>query len=94
MVDSLLGILACLGLVLATNALFVKNWTVLIAGTVICVVFGVWLLTRVFDRPALGARASCPPLTSTASGGRASCPSQAGGTPAPQECGIDPSTGG
>jgi Na+/proline symporter len=94
MVDSSLGILSCLGLVLATNAFFVKNWTVLIAGLIVCAVFGAWLLTRVFDRPALGGRASCPPLTSTASGAQASCPPLTGRDARPQECGIDPSTGG
>jgi len=73
-IDSSLGILSCLGLVLATNALFVKDWTVLIAGLAGCVGFGAWLLTRVFDRPVVAERAACPPQTD--------------GTPVTQKCEI------
>lgn len=52
--DSALGILSCLGLVLATNALFVGDWTRLGVGMGMCVVPGAWLVSRVFD----GARGS------------------------------------
>ncbi|HQA00367.1 MAG TPA: hypothetical protein PLT93_19710 [Phycisphaerae bacterium] len=71
-----MGRLICLslGLVLATNALFVKDWTVLIAGLAGCVGFGAWLLTRVFDRPAVAERTACPPQTD--------------GTPVTQKCEI------
>ena len=46
--DSMLGILSALGLVLATNAIFVGDWiffSVSIAG---CIVTGAWLLKRIF----------------------------------------------
>ncbi len=47
--DSILGILACLGLVLATNAVFVKDWPVMIGGLAAAVVLGGWLLARVLE---------------------------------------------
>jgi solute:Na+ symporter, SSS family len=46
--DSLLGIIACLGLVLATNALFVGDWIVLAVGCAMAVSCGCWLVRRVF----------------------------------------------
>jgi solute:Na+ symporter, SSS family len=51
MFDSLLGIIACLGLVLATNAMFVKDWFVLSAGAIMSVGLGAWLLRRVLEQP-------------------------------------------
>ena len=51
-VDSMLGILASLGLVLATNAVYVGDWVrfgVSVAG---CVVTGSWLLKRILDANA------------------------------------------
>lgn len=47
-IDSTLGILCCLGLVLATNATFVSSWIVLALGLTMAVVFGGWLVYRVF----------------------------------------------
>lgn len=49
--DASLGMLACLGLVLATNALFVKDWLTLSGAMVLCLAPGGWLIRRVFDRP-------------------------------------------
>jgi len=46
--DSLLGTLACLGLVLAANALFVGDWLRLAVGCAAAVAFGAWLVQRVF----------------------------------------------
>jgi solute:Na+ symporter, SSS family len=45
--NSLLGVLACLGLVLATNALFVGDWLRLSCATVTTCCSGLWLLRRV-----------------------------------------------
>ena len=39
-ISSLYGILACFGLAMATNSLFVKNWLVFLAGLSGAVVFG------------------------------------------------------
>ena len=44
--DCVLGTLACLGLVLVTNAVFVGNWLVGTAGIIGAVGFGAWLLVR------------------------------------------------
>jgi solute:Na+ symporter, SSS family len=53
--DSVIGILACLGLVLATNALFVANWTMVAVGGAAAVVLGGFLLRRVLEfREATG----------------------------------------
>ena len=52
-VDSMLGILASLGLVLATNAIYVGDWPRFGASIAGCVVTGVWLLKRI-----LAARSS------------------------------------
>ena len=46
-VDSLLGILACLGLVLATNAVFVGDWPRFCASVAVCAGLGFWLLRRI-----------------------------------------------
>lgn len=50
--DSFLGVLSCLGLVLATNALFVKDWRIVTVALVLCLVPGAWLLRRVFNHPS------------------------------------------
>jgi hypothetical protein len=49
LVDSILGILSCVGLVLATNAVFVLDWTTTAAGAAIAIVFGALLIRRVLD---------------------------------------------
>jgi SSS family solute:Na+ symporter len=45
--DSVLGILACLGLVLATNAIFGGNWTTAALGAAGALAFGGWVIARV-----------------------------------------------
>jgi solute:Na+ symporter, SSS family len=44
--DSILGILACLGMAMATNAVFVKNWVITIAGLSCMLIFGFLLIRR------------------------------------------------
>ncbi len=46
LVDSLFGILACAGLVIATNALFVRSWGIFTAGFMSTAIFGVLLIKR------------------------------------------------
>jgi hypothetical protein len=46
-IDSLLGILSCLGLVLATNAVYVGDWPRFGASIAICAGLGFWLLRRI-----------------------------------------------
>lgn len=46
--DCLLGIAACLGMTVATNAVFVKNWPVVTAGGLSLLVFGAILIRRTF----------------------------------------------
>lgn len=50
--DCLLGIVACLALVLGTNAIFVGDWTRVAFSAAACVVFGGWLLARMLEKPA------------------------------------------
>jgi solute:Na+ symporter, SSS family len=45
--DSMLGIVSALGLVLATNALFVSDWMRFWVSAVVCAVTGMWLVRRV-----------------------------------------------
>jgi Na+/proline symporter len=45
--DCLLGILSCLGLVLATNSLFVSSWKVFVLGIIMALSFGYWLIKRI-----------------------------------------------
>jgi solute:Na+ symporter, SSS family len=52
LVSSLLGVLACVGLTLATNALFVGDWVRVVGGAAAVVVFGAWLVFRVVDNAA------------------------------------------
>jgi hypothetical protein len=47
--DSSLGTLSCLGLVLATNAVFVWDWTRVLLGTALSVVLGGCLVARILD---------------------------------------------
>ena len=55
-VNSALGVLACLGLVLATNALFVGDWVRAVAGVAAAGGFGLWLIRRMFEpAPAIPA---------------------------------------
>src|ERR1039457_7250371 len=46
-IDSLLGILACLGLVLATNAVYVGDWPRFGVSIAVCAGLGFWLLRRI-----------------------------------------------
>ena len=46
LVDSLFGILACAGLVIATNALFVKSWDIFFTGFIFTTFFGSLLIKR------------------------------------------------
>ena len=48
LVNCALGTLACLGLVLATNAIFVKDWVTLIFGLFAAIGLGAWLVRRMF----------------------------------------------
>lgn len=57
--DCLLGILACLGLVLATNAVFVRDWLTFSAGAGGCVLLGAWLLARMFEKQGTAAADVC-----------------------------------
>jgi SSS family solute:Na+ symporter len=45
--DCLIGTVACLGLVIATNAVFVLDWVGVIGGVLAVTVFGAWLIKRV-----------------------------------------------
>lgn len=45
--DCLIGIIACLGLVVATNAVFAGSWMLVVAGTVAFLCFGALLVHRV-----------------------------------------------
>lgn len=54
MSDSLLGILSCLGLVLATNAIFVLDWRTFLISLAGSVGLGSWLLLRILEKPAPG----------------------------------------
>lgn len=51
LVDSILGIVSALGLVLATNAMFVSDWMRFAVSTVVCLATGIWLLRRVLRQP-------------------------------------------
>ena len=53
-VNSALGVIACLGLVLATNALFVGDWVRAVVGLAGAVGFGAWLISRVFETKSAG----------------------------------------
>jgi solute:Na+ symporter, SSS family len=53
--DSLLGIVACLGLVLATNAVFVGAWATFLISLAACVGLGAWLLVRILEKPPASA---------------------------------------
>ncbi len=46
--DCLLGIVACFGLSMATNAIFVGNWLIIILGCCSALGFGGWLIKRCF----------------------------------------------
>jgi SSS family solute:Na+ symporter len=46
--DCLLGILSCLGLVLATNSLFASSWKVFDLGIILALGSGYWLIKRIF----------------------------------------------
>jgi hypothetical protein len=59
-VDSMLGIVASLGLVLGTNAIYVADWRRFGASLLVCIAAGGWLLKRILD----GASAETPKSTS------------------------------
>jgi Na+/proline symporter len=46
--DCLLGIVACFGLSMATNAIFAGNWLIIILGSCSAIGFGAWLIKRSF----------------------------------------------
>lgn len=48
--DSMLGIVSALGLVLATNALFVSDWLRFWVSMAVCAATGIWLLRRVLKK--------------------------------------------
>ncbi len=48
--DCMLGIVASLGLVLATNAVFVGDWVRFAVSLVVCMSTGVWLLRRILEK--------------------------------------------
>jgi len=54
--DCLIGTLACLGLVVATNAVFVLDWFKVICALLVVTVFGAWLIKRVLmeQKPSTG----------------------------------------
>jgi hypothetical protein len=45
-VDCFLGIAACFGMAMATNAVFVKSWLIVISGGISAIVFGGILIRR------------------------------------------------
>jgi hypothetical protein len=45
--DAFLGIIAALGLVLATNAVFVADWPRFFVSIIMAVICGTWLLRRI-----------------------------------------------
>lgn len=47
--DSALGTLACLGLVVATNAIFVRDMKLVGVGLALLLIFGSWLLRRIWN---------------------------------------------
>ena len=49
MASTVLGVAACLGLVLATNALFVGDWFRLAGGLAMAILLGIWLIRRMFQ---------------------------------------------
>jgi solute:Na+ symporter, SSS family len=49
--DSMLGIVASLGLVLATNAVYVGDWLTFSISLAVCLVTGAWLLRRILQQP-------------------------------------------
>ena len=49
LVDCILGILASLGLVLGTNAIYVRDWTRFGLSLLVCAGTGGWLLKRILD---------------------------------------------
>lgn len=68
--NSILGILACLGLVLATNAVFVGDWPRVLAGLAAALGLGAWLVRRMFEPigPEGGGGESTAALDSTTRG--------------------------
>jgi SSS family solute:Na+ symporter len=51
--DCLLGIVACFGLTMATNAVFVGNWLIITLGSCSALGFGAWLIKRSFTDKAV-----------------------------------------
>ncbi len=56
LLNSALGIAACLGLVLATNALFVTDWLTSAIGLAAAVLLGGYLIRRVWTSPAMPSK--------------------------------------
>jgi Na+/proline symporter len=55
LLNCLSGVLACLGLVVATNALFVRDWVKFAIGLVTGALMGAWLVRRMFDHEPANA---------------------------------------
>lgn len=49
LVNCALGVLACFGLVFATNAIFVGDWPRVVGGMILTCIFGAWLVIRAFQ---------------------------------------------
>ena len=61
LVDGLIGVLACLALVLATNAIFTRSWTTVLASATAAVGLGAWLTARILGpRAAVAEERSSP----------------------------------
>jgi hypothetical protein len=71
--DCLIGTVACLGLVVATNAVFVLDWVKVIVSIVVVVFFGAWLIKRVLIEA--GSKGSFPCMAFPREG-RAQCDTQ------------------
>lgn len=67
LLNSLLGIVACFSLVLATNAVFVTNWPVWGTYMVLATLFSAWLVFRVFRSTGIRALATETAVISSAS---------------------------
>jgi hypothetical protein len=62
--DSVFGILGCLGLALATNAVYVGDWPRFGASIAVCGRLGFWLLRRIFADNAAQRQDEAPPKAS------------------------------
>jgi SSS family solute:Na+ symporter len=58
--NCLLGILVCLGIVLATNAVYLADWTTTFAGLAAVAICGTWLVRRVIHFPNNDSKGDSP----------------------------------